>query len=249
MDGILANNGRILRAAVIKDGNNYLVSLCLEHVVKKTEPLKTIQSDRLISVDMGISRFCDYSADGKTFVRVDNPRWIKTHAKRLRRFQKSLSRKQYDTKTHTGSKNWEKAKQKVAKEQRKTANQRKDFHHKLSRELADSCDVFVCENLNIKGMLKNRHLSKEIASVGWGQFLEFVKYKVERNGGMFIQVSRWFPSSKLCQCGYKNTELELGDRYWICPQCHKFHDRDDNAVVNLRAEGIRILSEKNISVA
>ena len=95
---------------------------------------------------------------------VANPRWIRIHEKRLRRLQKSLSRKQYDAKTHTGSNNWLKAKRRVAAEYRKLTNQRKDYQHKLSRAVADACDVFVCEDLNIRGMLKNHRLSKEISS-------------------------------------------------------------------------------------
>lgn len=247
--GILSNNGRILKAAVSKDGRDYLVSLSLEHVVDKAEPLHTVRPDRVIAMDMGLRRFCDYSADGKTFVRVENPKWILKHEKRLRRFQKALSRKQYDTAAHKGSANWEKARQKVAGEHRKIANQRKDFHHKLSRTVADSCDVFVCEDLNIRGMLKDRRLAKAVSSVGWYRFPTFVRYKLERKGGVFLKVSRWFPSSKLCACGYKNTDLKRGDRYWTCPKCHAVHDRDDNAVVNLRREGIRLLSEKGMTVA
>lgn len=77
--------------------------------------------------------------------------------------------------THTGSRNWEKARLKVVKEQRKIADQRKDFHHKLSRAIADNCTAFICEDLAVKNMMKNRHLAKAIASVGWSQFLTMVK--------------------------------------------------------------------------
>ena len=248
-EDILSNSGRILKAAVIRDNRNYLVSLSLEHVVDRVTPVTMADPGRVISMDMGLRRFCDYSADGKEFVRVENPRWIQKHERRLRRFQKAMSRKRYDTAAHKGSANWEKARLRVAKEQRKTANQRKDFHHKLSRKIADACDVFICEDLNIRGMLKNRHLAKAISSVGWHQFLSFVRYKLERKGGIFLRVSRWFASSKLCQCGYKNTELGQGGRYWVCPKCHRVHDRDDNAVVNLRLEGIRLLQEKGVSIA
>ena len=245
---IMGNGGHILKATVIKDGDNYLVSLGVEHVIDKPEALKTVDARRIVSMDMGIRVFCDYGSGNGEHVHVENPRWIRKHSRRLRRFQKALSRKQYDVETHTGSRNWDKARRKVAKEQRKIANQRKDFHHKLSRKIADMCDVFICEDLNVRGMLKNRHLAKEISSIGWSQFLMFVRYKLERKGGMFLKVSRWFPSSKLCSCGYKNTELK-SQRYWVCPKCHALHDRDDNAVDNLRKEGIRILTEKGIRVA
>ena len=181
---------------------------------------------------------------------VENPRWIQKHAKRLRRLQQELSRKQYDKTTHTGSKNCEKARIKVAKEQRKLANQRKDFHHKLSRKIADRCRVFICEDLNIKGMVKNRCLAKEISSVGWGRFLTMVQYKMKRAGKLFLKVDRWYASSQLCsKCGYRNSEVkDLSVRQWTCPECGAYHNRDVNAVRNMIGEGIRLLKEDNVRI-
>lgn len=205
------------------------------------EMITNISKDQIFACDVGISRFCTYG-DWNSTKYVENPRWIKTHAKRLRRFQKSLSRKQYDKDTHTGSKNYFKAKEKVAKEHRKIKNQRKDFHHKLSKKIAAECDAFVCETLNIQGMVKNHRLAKEISSCGWGQFLNFVKYKMERKGGTFLKVDRFFPSSQLCSfCGYQNRELELHDRQWVCSICGAVHDRDKNAKQNMLLEGYRLL--------
>ena len=246
IDTILPMGARITKVTVTHTGNNYTASLSMENVIDKTAPITEYLPKRLISMDMGIRWFCDYSCGDGHYEHVDNPKWINKHSKKLRRLQKALSRKKYDKKKHKGSHNWAKCKTKVAKEQRKIANQRKDFHHKLSRKIADSCDVFVCENLNISGMMRNRRMAKQIASVGWYQFLMFVKYKLEKKGGIFLKVDRFFPSSKLCKCGYKHKELKQGDRFWICPKCHSFHDRDDNAVENLRTEGMRILGEEGI---
>jgi putative transposase len=246
LDDVLPRGARITKVTVVRTGNKYTASLCIENVIDKTAPITEYLPKHLISMDMGIRWFCDYSCGDGTYEHVDNPRWIYKHEKKLRRLQKALSRKKYDKKKHKGSHNWAKCKTKVAKEQRKIANQRKDFHHKLSRKIADSCDVFVCENLNISGMMRNRRMAKQIASVGWYQFLMFVKYKLEKKGGIFLKVDRFFPSSKLCKCGYKHKELKQGDRFWICPKCHSFHDRDDNAVDNLRTEGMRILGEEGI---
>ena len=92
-------------------------------------------------------------------------------------------------------------------------------------------------------MVKNHKLAKEISSVGWGQFLTFIEYKLKRKDGIFIKVNKFFASSKLCSCcGYKNTELTLKDRTWTCPDCNTKHDRDINAKNNLLKEGIRILT-------
>ena len=208
MQDLFLPGTRITSATVTEEGDNYTISLSLEAVIDRTTPVAMFQSSRIIAMDMGIRKFCDYGTGNGDHITVENPRWIDKHEKRLRRFQKALSRKQYDEKTHTGSRNWEKAKRRVAKEQRKIANQRRDFHHKLSRKIAESCDVFICEDLNIRGMLKNRRLTKQISSAGWGQFLTFVKYKIEARGGIFLKVGRFFSSSKLCRCGYKHTQLK-----------------------------------------
>ena len=251
MQDILPFNARITSAVIKQDGKRYTISLKIEAVIDKIAQLADIKYGDVVAIDMGIKDFCHYGSN-KTKHTVPNPRWIKLHEKRLRRFQQALSRKKYNQKTHEGSNNYYKVLEKVSKEQRKTKNQRKDFHHKLSRKIADSCKVFVCEDLNIKGMMKNRHLSKAIASVGWGQFLNFVEYKVERKGGYFIKADRWFPSSQTCHCcGYKNALVKNASvREWTCPECGTFYDRDDNAVDNLIKIGIDALrTERKVSVA
>ena len=230
----------IKTATISKEGNRYYVSFGLEYIAPLYCPKKEVTMDRVFALDLGLTHFCVYGTNTEK-KKVENPRWIKKHEKRLRRLQQSVARKQYDKATHTSSKNRLKAQEKVRKEHLKIRNQRKDFQHKLSRMIADNCDVFICEDLNIKGMMKNRHLSKAIASVGWGQFVTMMKYKVERNNGTFLQVGRFFPSTRLCTCGFKNDELTLKDRVWVCPQCHRFHDRDEHAVDNMIKEGMKAL--------
>ena len=244
---LLPEHARITSATVIKDGKNYLVSLQIELVIDKNKPIISFKASEIGAVDMGLKEFAIYGSGEGERIHIENKRYINKHTKRLRRLQKSLSRKQYNQKEHKGSKNYYKAKDRVAKEQRKIANQRKDEQHKLSREIADKYKVFICEDLNIKGLLKNHKLAKQISSVGWGTFLNMVKYKIERKGGIFLKVSRWYPSSKTCtHCGYKNDELQLSDRYWTCPNCKTLINRDENAVDNLIKEGIRLLAEQNV---
>ena len=97
------------------------------------------------------------------------------------------------------------------------------------------------EDLNVSGMLKNHKLAKSIQELSLNRFKTILKYKAEWYGREVIEVSRWFPSSKLCNCcGYKNQELELKDREWVCLKCGIKHDRDLNAAKNIRDEGIRI---------
>lgn len=241
---------RILKAVISRTpSGTYEASLGMETVIGQVVPSDMLSARDVIGMDLGLHDYCTLS-DGDGTCKVKNPRWIRLHERRLRRFQKALSRKKYDCKTHTGSKNWEKARLRVAKEQRKTACQRKDFQHKLSRALTDSCSAVVCEDLNIKGIMKNRHLSKSTASVGWYGFLSKLEYKLKKEGKHLIRVSRWFPSSQTCHaCGYKYREVkDLSIREWTCPSCGVHNDRDGNAAETLRQEGIRLLGEAGVRI-
>ena len=244
-------HGVTIKAATVSrepDGS-YRIALRMENVIDKPVFPTVINAREIISVDIGLKEFGVFG-NLEESIPVPNPRWIQVHAKRLRRFQQSLSRKQYDHKTHTGSKNWEKARAKVAKEQRKIADQRRDFHHKLSRAITDNCVAFICEDLAVKNMMKNRHLSKSIASVGWSQFLTMIQYKMERAGKYFRKISRWYPSSQTCGCcGYKNTDVkDLGVRKWKCPKCGTWHDRDVNAQQNIYKIGAKMLQDEGIQI-
>lgn len=244
-------HGVSIKAATVskESDGSYRISLRMESVIDKPVFPTVINARDIISVDLGLKEFGVFG-NLEESIQVPNPRWIHVHAKRLRRFQQSLSRKQYDHKTHTGSKNWEKARAKVTKEQRKIADQRRDFHHKLSRAITDNCIAFICEDLAVKNMTKNRHLSKSIASVGWSQFLAMVQYKMERAGKYFRKISRWYPSSQTCGCcGYKNTDIkDLGVRKWICPKCGTWHDRDVNAQQNIYKIGAKMLQDEGIQI-
>ena len=244
-------HGVSIKAATVSRELNgsYRIALRMESVIDKPVFLTVINAREIISVDLGLKEFGVFG-NLEEPIPVPNPRWIQVHTKRLRRFQQSLSRKQYDHKTHTGSKNWEKARAKVAKEQRKIADQIRDFHHKLSRAITDNCVAFICEDLAVKNMMKNRHLSKSIASVGWSQFLTMVQYKMERAGKYFRKISRWYPSSQTCGCcGYKNTDVkDLSVRKWKCPKCGTWHDRDVNAQQNIYKIGAKMLQDEGIQI-
>ena len=122
----------------------------------------------------------------------------------------------------------------VAKIHEKVANQRLDYQHKISLKLTNENQVISCEDLNIKGMVNNRKLAKQISDVARGQFLTLLEYKGDIYGCEIKRVDIFFPSSKRCSsCGYIKEDLTLKDREWICPECHAHHDRDINACWNL----------------
>jgi putative transposase len=92
-------------------------------------------------------------------------------------------------------------------------------------------------------MVHNHKLALAISDVGWGMFVNFLQYKLDREGKVLVEIDRWFPSSKLCSnCHYQVNEMPLDVRAWTCPSCGTHHDRDGNAATNIRAEGIRMLS-------
>jgi len=126
----------------------------------------------------------------------------------------------------------------LARQHAYISNARNDFLHKLSKAIIDENQVVVVEDINVKGLLQSR-LAKSISDSGWAKFLTYLKYKAEWYGRTFIQVDRFFPSSKLCHhCGYKNDDLALHDRMWCCPACSETHDRDVNASINLYHVGL-----------
>ncbi|MBD2504994.1 IS200/IS605 family element RNA-guided endonuclease TnpB [Anabaena azotica] len=177
-----------------------------------------------IGVDLGLKEFA-ITSKGEKF---ENPRYFQKSLRRLKIRQKRLSRKQ------KASSNRSKARLVVAKIHEKVANQRQDYQHKISRKLVSENQRISAESLNIKGMVKNRKLAKQISDVAWGNFLTMLEYKGDIYGCEVHYVDRFFPSSKRCSnCGYIKQDLTLAIREWRCPECSKIWDRDINAALNL----------------
>jgi putative transposase len=169
-------------------------------------------------------------------VSAEYPRFYRKSEAKLQKAQRKLSKRK------KGSKNRDKQRQKVAKLHEKVANQRKDFLHKLSRQITNAYTAIAIEDLNMRGMAQGLNLAKSTNDNGFGMLKTFLAYKLAEQGKQLVTVDKWYPSSKLCHvCNYKNTELTLADRVWTCPDCHTEHDRDVNAAINIKNEGCRIL--------
>ena len=131
----------------------------------------------------------------------------------------------------------------MARVHERIANSRKDFQHKLSRKLVNENQVIVIENLAVKNMMKNHCLAKAISDCGWSEFTRQLKYKAERDGKTYLEIGRFFPSSKTCHvCLNQIGSLPLDVRSWTCSNCQTKHDRDINAAINIRDEGLRVLA-------
>ncbi|MGY6528396.1 MAG: IS200/IS605 family element RNA-guided endonuclease TnpB [Cyanobacterium sp.] len=195
---------------------------------------------KAVGIDLGIKDFC-ITSDGSKY---GSPNHYRKYEHKLAKRQKQLVKKQ------KGSNNRNKARKAVAKVHEKITRCREDLLHKLSRKLVDENQVICVENLAVKNMVRNHKLAKSISDCGWGQFCTMLKYKAEWEGKTYIEVDRFFPSSKTCNhCLHQVDSLTLDMRLWQCPKCGTIHDRDVNAAQNIRDEGLRILAVGHIATA
>ena len=191
------------------------------------------KTDKVIGIDLGIKDFI-VTSDNESF---ENLKSIRTNQNKLNKLHKSLSRKQ------KGSNNKTKARIKLAKFHEKLHNIKDNYLHHISNQLLSENQVIVIEDLNVSGMLKNHCLAKSIQELSLYRFKTLLTYKSEWYGRDLIEIDRFYPSSKTCSCcGYKNDNLTLNDRTYKCPICLVSIDRDYNAAINIRNEGIRILN-------
>jgi len=212
--------GRITSATVSRVADRWYVSLLVEEEIEEPKPIE----GRTVGVDLGINTFAVVSDD----TEIDSPRPLKKLEKKLKKVQKAKDRKE------KGSKNRRKAVLQLARIHRKIANIRSDFLHRISTELTKTKATIVVEDLNVKGMMKNHHLAKNISDQGWGMFVRLLGYKAGWYGSELVKADRWFASSKICHnCDYRLKKLPLHIREWTCPQCNTHHFRDKNASINL----------------
>ncbi|MGH1395199.1 MAG: RNA-guided endonuclease InsQ/TnpB family protein [Trichormus sp.] len=203
----------------------------------------TVAEGKIYGVDLGLKHFAVVT-DGEKVSKYENPQHIAKHERNLKRKQKKLARKV------KGSNSRNKYRKVVAKVYERVSNSRQDFLHKLSYKLVSDSQAVIVENLYVKGMVRNHNLAASISDCGWGMFNNFLAYKLERKGGKLVEIDRFFPSSKLCSnCFYQMGEMPLDVREWTCPHCGTHHDRDGNAAINIRAEGIRMLKADGSAVS
>ena len=215
--------GKTMSATVSRVADRWFVSITVD--TQDDSHLPKAENQGAVGVDLGVSALATLS----TGEAIAGPKAHKALLSRLQRMSRSLSRKV------KGSENRKKAKLKLARLHARIGNIRRDAMHKLTTDLASRFHTIGIEDLNVRGMVKNRHLSRAVSDMGFFEFRRQLEYKAAQRGGMIVVADRWYPSSKTCSgCGHKLDDLPLAVRTWTCPACGAHHDRDVNAAINLK---------------
>jgi putative transposase len=224
--------GKVTGARITKTADWWFVSLTVEIPDVLPEKRQTA-----VGIDVGLNRLATLS----TGEGYENQAFLKTTLKKLRQANKRLHRRKL------GSAHREKARRQVARLHYRITCMRDDVLHKLTTRLAECYGSIGIEDLNLKGLLKNRRLARSFSDAALGKLLNLLNAKVEQRSGQVIKVGRFFPSSKTCHsCGWKWENMELSDRVFLCqnPKCayHQFEqDRDHNASLNILREALHLI--------
>lgn len=227
-------NVRILNASIQKDmTNTYYCYIAFCYGIEEDD--KKLDINNIIALDYSSPYFYIDSNGNKSNMQ----HFYRDSEKRISELQRKLS------KCEKNSKNYFKTKHKLAKINKHVANQRHDFLHKLSTELANKYDYICVEDLDMQKISQHYKLAKNTYDNSYATFIEMLNYKLEVQNKKLIKIYKYYPSSKRCNiCGNINENLSLADRTWVCPKCNSLLDRDVNAARNILDEGINQIKNK-----
>lgn len=220
----LPPDAKINSLTITKDTiDRYFVSI---HFETDWSPMEDLQTS--VGIDVGIKTLAVLSNGEK----LENPKFLHVAEKKIKRLQRRLSKKV------KGSNNRRQAKLKLAKAHVKVADQRNDYIHNFTTKVIRENQAIFVEGLSVANMLKNHCLAKSIANASWGEIFRQLKYKADWNGRKYLELDRFFPSSKICSsCSHLPVKLPLSVREWDCPNCSVHHNRDLNAAKNIEIAG------------
>ena len=217
--------GKIKNLTVSQNGNQWYVSICSDVEIEEQE----IKTDNVIGIDLGLKNFAAFNGHP----HIKNQKLYRKKEKKIKRLQRSLSRRLYDSETKKSSNRRTRQQLKVHKVHQKIRNQRQDFLHKLTHNMIANYDGFILEDLAVRNMMKNHCLAKSIQDASWSEFARILEYKSKWNFKYFEKIDRFAPSSQICsKCGHRQA-MPLEKRTFNCEACGFAVDRDDNASVNI----------------
>lgn len=223
-------NNYVLKSVTVSQSasGKYYVSILFEY----ENQIQKAELQKFLGLDFSMHELY-VASDGTS---ANYPKYYRRALEKLQIEQHKLSKMEKD------SNNYNRQRIKVSKLHEKIANQRKDFLHKQSRRIVNKYDCICIEDLDMRRMSQSMNFGKSVVDNSWGMFTTFLKYKLEENGKKLVKVDKFFPSSQLCNvCGYQNLDTKnLSIREWTCPHCKTHHNRDINAAINIRNEGMRI---------
>lgn len=247
----LAERGRIptkdvkyMNPRIKYDGINWYITVGIEY-----EGSTTLPSNEGIGIDLGIKDLAVCS-DKNKYRNINKTQKVKKLEKRKRRLQRSISRKYENNKkgeSYCKTSNIIKSEKELLKLNHRLSNIRQNYLHQTTSEIIKREPSFICiEDLNVKGMMKNKHLSKAVQQQCFGEFRRQIEYKSIWNNIPVIIADRFFPSSKLCSCcGAIKKDLKLSDRIYKCG-CGNIIDRDYQAALNLKRYGEMVLEKQSV---
>ena len=220
----LLKTSKINNVTIKRENGKYYAIVNITTTVEELE-----KTGKSIGIDLGLKNLATLS-NGQEITNLD----LKREDEMIQKYQKKLSRQKYM------SKNYQKTLKKYYKWTNRKNNKIQNAYHQLSKYLITQYDIIAMENLNIKGMFKNKKWAPKLQKISLYKLLNMIKYKAEWYGKTFIQVNRFYPSTKTCNtCGYKNKNITLKTRQWTCPICKTKHHRDINAAKNILNESIK----------
>ena len=226
----LLKESKINNVTIKKEHNHYYAVFNIE---TEKQPMK--KTGEAVGIDLGIRTLATLS-NGLKITNLDTTR----EDKMIKKYHRVLSRKKYN------SKRYNKTLKTLGKWIQRKNNRLNDAYHKLSHYIVKNYDIICMENLDIKELFQNTDFSSSLQSIAWRKLVDMIKYKCEWYGKKFIQINRWFASSKNCsQCGYYYKDLS-DKKEWTCPHCQTHHDRDINAAKNIQKEGLIDLIDETL---
>ena len=227
---IISSEQKIKSATISKTpSGKYYISILVEYDF--IPPVISLNKNNALGLDYASHSFYVDSQNRE----ADYPKFYRNAQIKLAKEQRKLSLMKY------GSNNYYKQKIIVAKLHEHISNQRKDWIHKLSTELANEYDYICVEDINMQNMAQSLKLGKSTNDNGFGMFRVILDYKLSERGKKLIKIDKWFPSSKMCRfCGNVNKDLTLADRVWTC-SCGETLNRDENAAINIKNVGLSMV--------